>query len=348
MSETPQQFEKRKSDHIQIALNPKAQTSHLKNLEQVKLIHEALPEMNFEEVSTETSFFTSQKLKSPLFISSMTAGHAKGFEINLNLARLSEANQILMGVGSQRRELLDSSASDEWKKIRKAAPKAILIGNIGLAQAVQTSTSDLKRLVDSLEAKALFVHLNALQEVMQPEGTPQFLGGVKALERLVKELPVPVIVKETGCGFSVATLSKLDSIGVAAVDLAGAGGTHWGRIEGFRSSENEMLYKVAETYQDWGFSTLESMLNAKEAGVSYQVWASGGIRTGLDAGKMLAVGADLVGLALPFLEGALKGPEELQKIFDQLQYELKVAMFCTGVKSVAEFKQKRVWQWQKN
>lgn len=347
MSETPGQFEKRKSDHIQIARDPRTQTSHLKKLERVCLVHEALPEINFEEVSTETSFFNSQKLKSPLFISSMTAGHAEGEQLNLNLALLSERNQILMGVGSQRRELNDPAAANEWKKIRKEAPQALLVGNIGLAQAIQTSISDLQRLIDSLEAKALFVHLNGLQEALQPEGTPSFAGGVQTLEKIVKNISVPVVVKETGCGFSVATLQKLDSIGVAAIDLAGLGGTHWGRIEGYRSSQDEMLYSVAQTFQDWGYTTIESMLNAIEAGVSCQVWASGGIRTGLDAAKMLAMGADLVGLALPFLEGAIRGPEELQKIFDRLQYELRVAMFCTGVKSVKEFKQKRVWQWQK-
>ncbi|MFP5519785.1 MAG: type 2 isopentenyl-diphosphate Delta-isomerase [Bdellovibrionia bacterium] len=351
MSESPQQFEKRKQDHIKIALDERTQTAHRSDLDKVALIHEALPEMDFEEVSTKTSFsFKNQNviLSSPIFISSMTAGHEHGRILNSRLAKLSEQKQILMGVGSQRRELMDTSAAAEWKQIKKESPQSLLVGNIGLAQLIHTSSDEIKRLIDNLQAVGLFIHLNALQEVMQPEGTPQFKNGLKNIERLVKELDVPVIVKETGCGFSEKTLRDLKATGIFAVDVAGIGGTHWGRIEGYRSQEEQMLYRVAQTFADWGHSAAESLLNAIEANVNYQVWASGGIRTGLDVAKMLAMGATAVGMAQPFLKAALIGESELEKLWEQLQYELKVAMFCTGVQSVTEFKKKRVWKWQKN
>lgn len=351
MNETPQQFEQRKSDHIRIALDPRTQTEHLSQLDQVSLIHESLPEMDFEEVSTKTSFSfgkSSLQLSSPLFISSMTAGHEKGFEINSRLAALSERHQIVMGVGSQRRELEDSHAAQEWRKIRQASPKALLMGNIGLSQLIHTPIDKVLRLIENLEACGLFVHLNALQEVLQPEGTPFFKNGLRSIENLVKVSPVPVVVKETGCGFSANTLKRLGDTGVFAVDLAGIGGTHWGRIEGYRSPESEMLFKVSQTFKNWGHSTLESLLNAKEIPVTYQVWASGGIRSGLDAAKMLSMGADMVGLAKPFLESAVVSEELLEKTLEQLHYELKVAMFCTGIQEVSEFKTKRVWKWQKN
>ncbi len=217
----------------------------------------------------------------------MTAGHEKGREINEALARLSDRKQILMGVGSQRRELEDSNAAEEWMRVRKQAPKARLLGNIGIAQLIQSPIDKVRRLIDSTEALAMFVHLNSLQEVLQPEGTHDFRNGLEAIENLVKMAGVPVIVKEVGCGFSVETLKRLENTGIFAVDISGKGGTHWGRVEGYRSNENDRLYKVAQTFSNWGISTLQSMLNAKEARVNYEIWASGGVRNGLRDRKAL-------------------------------------------------------------
>jgi isopentenyl-diphosphate delta-isomerase len=272
----------------------------------------------------------------------MTAGHEKGHEINLALAKLSDRHQILMGVGSQRRELDDPEAAREWKNIRKQAPKALLLGNIGLCQLIQNPTDKIQKLLDSTEAKGLFVHLNPLQEALQPEGTTDFRGGLKALERLVKNIQVPVIVKEVGCGFSVETLKRLESAGIFAVDISGKGGTHWGRVEGYRSSREDLLYKVAQTFGNWGIGTKQSLLNAKEAQVSYEVWASGGVRSGLDVAKLIALGAKKVALALPFLEAATAGDHALEDLLERLQLELKIAMFCTGSKNLSELQTKSV------
>lgn len=344
MSESSSQFEKRKQDHIRIALDPRSQAEGLSGLENVQLIHEALPNLNFKEVDPSTSFF-SKKTSAPFFISSMTAGHERGVEINSRLAKISAEKQILMGVGSQRRELADADARREWQEIRKQAPKALLLGNLGIAQVIRTPVAQVQTLVDTLEAEALFIHLNPLQECLQPEGTPEFRGGYGAIESLVKKLSIPVIVKEVGCGFSKETLQRLFNLGVYSVDVSGLGGTHWGRVEGYRSGQEDLLFQVAQTFEDWGLSTVESLLNAREIDEKIPVWASGGVRDGLQAAKLLALGADMVGIAQPWLKAALESSEALEALYEKLLLEVKIAMFCTGIANVKEFKTKRVWKW---
>lgn len=346
MSESSNQFEKRKSDHLRIALDPRSQAVGQSGLDSVELIHEALPEMNLQEVDMTTSLFLDHKiaLSSPIFISSMTAGHEQGRQINHALARLSDRRQILMGVGSQRRELTDKEAGQEWIEVRKQAPKALLLGNIGLSQLIESPIDQIRRLIESTEALALFVHLNPLQEALQPEGTANFKAGLAAIENLVKLAGVPVIVKEVGSGFSESTLKRLNDTGIKAVDVSGRGGTHWGRVEGYRSQEDELLYKVAQTFANWGISTVQSLANAKNANVGYEVWASGGVRSGLDVAKLLALGANKVGLAKPFLAAALQGDEALDALLNQLELELRIAMFCTGSRNLQELQTKKVIQ----
>jgi len=337
-------FERRKQDHIRLAMDPRTQATGAAGFDFVRLTHEALPDLDFSEITLRTKIL-GLDCQSPFFISSMTAGHIDGEKINLRLAKLSHDRQILMGVGSQRKELTDSTASQEWKKIRSQAPRARLIGNLGIAQVIQTPVEKIQKLVDSLEAVGLFVHLNSLQECLQPEGTPNFKGGLRAIERLVKSLSVPVIVKEVGCGFSAATLQRLKESGVETVDISGLGGTHWGRLEGLRSDESSPFFKASLAFKDWGIPTLESLLEAREIFVNNHVLASGGVRTGLDAGKLLAMGAQAVGIAKPFLEGALQSDEVLWGVLDQFELELKIALFCTGSRSVSELQQKKVWTW---
>lgn len=345
MKESNSQFEQRKRDHIRIALDPRSQAEGQNGLDSIELIHEALPDLSFKEVDISTSFsFGAQSLSlsSPIFISSMTAGHEKGHDINVALAKLSDRRQILMGVGSQRRELVDSNAAEEWVRVRKQAPNARLLGNIGIAQLIQSPLEAIKKLIDSTEAMGLFVHLNPLQEALQPEGTTEFRDGLKAIEDLVKNVSVPVIIKEVGCGFSVATLKRLRETGVFAIDVSGKGGTHWGRVEGFRSQEDDLLYKVAQTFSNWGISTVQSLLNAREAQLNCEIWASGGVRNGLEIGKLCALGAQKVGVAKPFLAAALQSEEALEALLTQLELELKITMFCTGSKTLKDLQTKRV------
>ena len=240
------QFELRKQEHIKLSLGSRSQGSNRSGWDRYNLNHEAFPEMDLEEVDLTTSFF-NLKLSSPIFISSMTAGHADGQIINERLAELSHHKQILMGVGSQRRELTDPEAAKEWKKIRKTFPKALFMGNIGITQVITHTSREIFKLIDSLDAKALIVHTNPLQEALQLEGTPQFKGGLKSLENLVSKSPVPIIVKEVGCGMGLSTIQKLNDIGVAVVDIAGKSGTHWGRIEGLRS-QDPVYEKASDTH----------------------------------------------------------------------------------------------------
>jgi isopentenyl-diphosphate delta-isomerase len=344
MSETLAQFEQRKKDHIRIALDPQSQASGLTGLDNVKLIHEAFPELNFSQIHTRTHFL-DQNLQSPIFISSMTAGHSDAVNLNLILARAAEARGWAMGVGSQRKELMLDEASKEWKLVRAQAPKAVLLGNLGLTQVIRTPLSEIQRLIDNLQASALFIHVNPLQEVLQKEGTPDFKGGLEAVEKLCRSLEVPVIIKEVGCGFSRSTLQRLTNMGIYAVDVAGLGGTHWGRVEGHRSEETDILFEAAKTYKNWGISTVESVLSAVDCKPDYKIWASGGVRTGLDVAKLIALGAEMVGIAQGLLEAALKGENELDHVMQRLEYELKIALFCTGCEDLRTLSTKRVWTW---
>jgi isopentenyl-diphosphate Delta-isomerase len=251
-------------------------------------------------------------------------------------------------VGSQRRELESqlSENVDRWKVLRQESPRVTMFANLGISQLIHAPLAQVRKLVDSLEAQALMIHANALQEVMQPEGTPQFKGALNALKRLCAEIGVPVAVKETGCGFSAATLRRLRDIGIVAVDVSGLGGTHWGRLEGARADEGSVHAVAAQTFADWGEPTVESVIAARhELSSSTEVWASGGVRTGLDAAKLIALGANQVGFAKPALEAALAGEEELRQWMAAREYELRVALFCTGCESPSMLREKEgVWK----
>jgi isopentenyl-diphosphate Delta-isomerase len=352
-------FEERKRDHIAISLSPQSQTLGHTGLDHIELIHEALPEINFSDINLTTKAL-GREFAAPLFVASMTLGHSSSqmssANINQTIASVCEQKNWLMGVGSQRRQLDDGTAFQECHDLRKRYPRLGLMGNIGLSQLIQTSVEQIKNLVDSLEAQAMIVHTNPLQECIQPEGTPQFRGGLEALENLCKKLSVPVVLKETGCGFSEKTLRKLTSVGLAAIDVSGKGGTHWGRVEAARLDSKDVRYGAGQAFANWGLSTVDSLSAAQkvmEPTIGFgrakgrpQIWASGGVRSGLDAAKLLAMGADMVGLAQPILEAALRGHEALSFYLESLEYELKTAMFCMGLSQVTDFKQNGLWKWK--
>ena len=340
-----EQFMVRKRDHIRLSLDPENQARGLSDLDKMELIHEALPDLNFEEIKIEQTRLGVES-RTPFLISSMTAGHSDSSRINSLLAKAASEKGWLMGVGSQRRELEDGRAVEEWRRVRAQAPKAELLGNIGLSQLITIKIDSVKRLVESLEAIGMIVHTNPLQEALQKEGTPQFKGGLKALENLVKELGVPVILKETGCGFSQKTLKQVREIGIDVVDVSGLGGTHWGRIESARADSKSLQELAGPTFANWGISTIKSLMNAKEVKGEFEIWASGGVRTGLDAAKLLALGSRVVGFAQPVIKAATEGEEALLQWMDQIEFELKVAMFCTGCNSLQNLHQKGVWSWK--
>ncbi|MFC3908032.1 type 2 isopentenyl-diphosphate Delta-isomerase [Legionella dresdenensis] len=339
MQDNHSQFEQRKQDHIKLALLPANQARELNLLDQIQLTHEALPDFDFSDIDISAARF-GKPVTTPFLISSMTAGHTDGAAINRNLLEACARSGWAMGVGSQRRELFDREAAFEWQPLRRDFPDVSLFGNLGIAQLIQAPLSQIKQLIDSLQADALIIHCNPLQEVIQPEGTPQFKGCWRALAELVENIPVPVIVKETGCGFSKVTLQRLNDLGVAAVDVSGAGGTHWGRIEGGRASHDQVRQQAAVTFKNWGISTLQSLQNAAAISPDFEVWGSGGVRHGLDAARLFALGATTVGFAKPVLEAALISAQEVYDFMISVEYELRVAMFCTGSRILSDLKEK--------
>lgn len=347
MPESLTQFEGRKRDHIALALKNETEAAGLAGFSRLALVHEALPDLNFSDISLAGQSL-GHHVATPFLISSMTAGHVDSVDLNSRLAKASAARGWWMGVGSQRRELTDLSAGAEWQKVRAAAPSVNLLGNIGIAQLIVSEMDPVRALVDALEARAMIVHLNPLQECFQPEGTPDFKGGLQKISALVKALgDTPVIVKETGCGFSQATLVRLNEAGVAAIDLSGLGGTHWGRIEGLRAAGiDPVRASAAETFADWGVGTVDALLAAQQAKIQCEVWASGGVRNGLDAAKALALGARRIGFAKPILQAALEGDEALQIRMETIEFELKTALFCTGCKTIDDLRDRKVWQWR--
>ena len=336
-------FEQRKQEHLSLTLKDKFESISPTGFDRVQLIHQALPEINFEDVSISQNIL-GQEMKTPFFISSMTGGWSQSKSLNLMLAKACENRSWFMGAGSQRGQLMDKNKDIEWKSIRKVCPRLVILGNIGLAQAISYTTSDIKRLVDSIEAQGMIIHLNSLQEAIQKEGTPQFSGGIKAIKRLVKELPVPVIVKETGCGFSKETLDFLTGLDLEAIDLSGRGGTHWGRIEGERIPKQDFRFGIGSTFSDWGVATMESLILSRETKRDYKVWVSGGVRTGLDGAKAVALGAQAVGFGRPILQAAKEGEKTLDQMMARMEYELKVSLFCTGSSCLNNLKKDKKWK----
>lgn len=321
------------------------QTSDFAAWNSVHLSHDALPEMNWDEVTLKAFFLTGKarvNLATPFFISGMTAGHAAATLVNERLAMACAKRGWIFGVGSQRRELDKTRPLiDSWADLQTKAPGLISLGNLGLTQAIQTETPALQRLASNVGATAFCIHLNALQEVMQPEGTPQFNGGLAALRRLSTKLGLPLVLKETGCGFSEKTLKKIAELPLAAVDVSGLGGTHWGRIEGARAAgvSDRVREKASQTFKDWGVTTVDSIRSARKIlSKKTEIWASGGIRSGLDAAKAIALGATRVGFAKPALEAALLGEKELDAWMESVEFELRTALFCTGHSSPAKLR----------
>ena len=335
-------FEDRKKDHIRLALDESSQALVPSGYGRIRLIHQALPEINMSDVSLKTKLL-GKEFSSPHFVSSMTAGHNDSLSINSNLALAAQKNNWLMAVGSQRRELTDVNAASEWKKVLEVAPDVQLISNIGILELMTSSIHDVIRLAENIKAIGFFVHLNPLQEIFQNNSQVNFSGAMKAIENLVKHCPVPVLVKEVGFGINKELCRQLLEAGVRAVDISGHGGTHWGQIEAFRQAPENLIYKSGDAFADWGQSSVECLLGLQDQILFHQVWASGGVRSGVDSAKALALGARAVGIAQPLMKAAVENTEAVDQTMQQFDFQLRVAMFCMGLKKCEEFLHKKVW-----
>lgn len=342
MSQSIDDFENRKKDHIRLALDSMSQGATTNDFSRIRLVHTALPEINFSDVSLATNIL-SQSFSSPHFIASMTAGHKQSLQINLNLAKAASQKNWMMAVGSQRRELDNESFAAEWSDIRKQVPDVRFVSNIGISEVITAPVEKIVKLTETIQAVGLIVHLNPLQEVIQDRRNGLFKGGLHAIENLIKKTKIPVVIKEVGFGINEEIISKLFSIGVEAVDLAGRGGTHWGLIEGARGTAEGLGPEVAQAFGDWGYSSVELLMGLQEHVLFNPIWASGGVRSGVDSAKCLALGARAVGIAQPLMKAAVHSETEVLNMMKLFDDQLQVAMFCMGISRCEDFLHKKVW-----
>ncbi|HEX4966012.1 MAG TPA: type 2 isopentenyl-diphosphate Delta-isomerase [Thermoanaerobaculia bacterium] len=329
MAQAPPAERDRKLEHIRLALEERMQLGK-SFFDDYHFGHAALPEIDLAQVDTGVSFL-GRRLSLPLLISSMTGGTETAGRINRNLAAGAEETGVAIGVGSQRKALEDPSKADTFR-VREVAPSAVLLANLGAVQLnYGMGVRECREAVEMIGADALILHTNPLQEAIQPEGQCNFAGLLPKIGGVVRELGVPVVVKEIGCGISEATARALAEQGVRIVDTAGVGGTSWARIEAQRAGD----LPIGELFAGWGIPTPESIRQLRQV-EGLTVIASGGVRNGLDAAKAIAMGAGLVGMAYPFLAPATESPEKVAETVRRIGRELKICMFCLGVKTIAE------------
>ncbi|HEY9086975.1 MAG TPA: type 2 isopentenyl-diphosphate Delta-isomerase [Anaerolineaceae bacterium] len=322
----------RKADHIRINLEEDVSSNLTTGLEYYRFLHQALPELDLEAIDFEQVIF-SRAVRLPLLISSMTGGTEEAGRINRNLAEAAQEAGIAMGLGSQRAALEDESLAQSFS-VRRYAPDILLLANLGAVQLNYGYTVEhCKRAVDMVAADALILHFNAMQEAVQPEGDTRFSGLLARVEAVCRALPVPVIAKEVGWGFSGRAARQLADAGVQAIDVAGAGGTSWSQVEKFRLSD-ERQAQVAALFRGWGIPTSDSIQMVREAAPELLVFASGGLRNGLDIAKCIALGACLGGMAGPFLKAAAVSCEAVKDMIWQVRRELQISMFGAGAGSI--------------
>jgi isopentenyl-diphosphate Delta-isomerase len=316
----------RKLEHLRINLKEDVQYRQTTTgLEHYRFVHQALPNLNLEEIDLSTTLF-DKRLRAPLLISSMTGGADEADRINQTLAAAAQATGIAMGLGSQRAAIEDESLAYSYQ-VRRVAPGILLFANLGAVQLNYTYSIDqCRRAVDMIQADALILHLNALQEAVQSGGNTNWKDLLPKIEKICRSLGVPVIAKEVGFGISEDAARQLASAGVAAIDVAGSGGTSWSAVEA-RRAPSSFLRNLAETFWDWGIPTATSLENVQRAAPNVLRIASGGIHDGLEAAKCVALGASLVGYASPMLKLADRGVETTIEGIKLLKEELRTAMF---------------------
>ena len=321
----------RKLEHLLICENYDVEFKNkTTGFEDIELIHNVLPEIDKNDIDLSTSVF-GKKLDSPLFITAITGGHPAAKEINKQLAIAAENNGIALGVGSQRAACEHPELEDTYTVVRENAPDCLLVGNIGAPQL-----NLAEKAVEILDADILAIHLNPLQESIQPEGDLDARGYTDLIAQITDSVKIPVLAKETGCGISAESAKILVDAGVDFIDIEGAGGTSWAAVETYRAEDRYL----GETFWDWGIPTAISTAEVVN-NVNVPVISSGGIRTGLEAAKAIALGADAVGMALPFLKNC-SSQEALNTFVKRFNDSLRIAMFLVGANNIEELKQSRL------
>jgi len=330
-------IERRKAEHLRIAAEEDVETRRAPGWDDVHLVHDALPATDAAKVDLSTRLL-GHELALPLLIAGMTGGHSGAERVNATLADAAARHGLGMGVGSQRAALRDPSLRGTYAIVRERAPDAFVIANVGISQlvaqddGVPLGAKDIRALVDMVGANAIALHLNYLEESVQPEGQTRATGLDAAIRRLVRQSPVPVIAKETGAGISGAMAKRLRTLGVKAIDVGGVGGTSFAAIEALRAHDRGDLARAAlgRTFRDWGVPSAVAVAGSARSGLP--VIATGGVRSGLDAAKAMALGATAVAVGRPMLQAALEGAEAVDRWIAQFALELRTATFLSGVR----------------
>jgi isopentenyl-diphosphate delta-isomerase len=345
MAKKPVGISSRKREHVDIALTRDVSfRARSAGFDGWELVHNALPELDAAEIDPG-GVFLKKKVSFPLIVSSMTGGYREALRINRQLAEVCADKRIAMGIGSQRQALADTTFHRSFSIVREAAPEIPVFGNLGASEVARLKdASPVLRLLDLVKADGFAIHLNPLQEYLQPEGNPEFRGVLKGIAILVRSLPVPVIVKEIGAGISAEVARRLIGAGVRIIDVAGAGGTSWAGVEILRrtratgSKKKRTTADAGDPFWDWGIPTVDALRQV--SGLRQQVpdlliIGSGGIGSGLDIAKAIAFGADLVGAARPLLQALNNGGQKgLEVLLETWKYQLSGAMFLTGSRTV--------------
>lgn len=329
---------KRKTEHIRLCLTENVEGMNKSTgLEGISFIHNALPEIDFADIRLDTTFL-NKKVKAPFLVSSMTGGSELASKINQNLSLAAEQKGWAIGLGSTR-ALLESDAHEESFLIRHHAPSVPLIANLGAVQLnYGYGAKECQQIVDKTQADSLVLHLNSLQEIVQDGGDLNFKDLLPKIANICKELSVPVGVKEVGFGIDGVVAEKLYEAGVSYIDVAGAGGTSWSQVEKLRSKD-PLKRAAAEAFNNWGLPTKDCIVSVRSHLSDVPIVASGGMKTGLDAAKAITIGADMIGFARQLLESATKTSEAVVETMDQIELEMKMAMFGIGVKTIEELRQ---------
>ncbi len=334
----PPTTESRKVDHIKINLERDVQFPNLTTgLEHYRFMHQALPELDLANVDPRVTLF-GKTLSAPILISSMTGGTDMAKRLNRSLAEAAQAHHIAMGVGSQRAAIEDKALADSYR-VRDIAPDILLFANVGAVQLNYGYGIDqCRRAVEMLEADALILHFNVLQEAVQPEGDTNFAGLLDKVAEVTTSLGVPVIAKEVGWGFSEANCRQLAEAGVAAIDVAGSGGTSWSEVE-YHRAPTEFHARVAAAFADWGIPTADAIQYAKRGAPTLPIIASGGLKNGIDIAKSIALGATLGGMAGPFLKAADQSVSAVEDLIRETYAQVRVAMLASGAASISALQQ---------
>lgn len=338
------EVKQRKIEHVNVALEQDLTVPQQANWQDIHFVHQALPEVNLDEIDTSVHFL-GHTLRYPIFISSLTGGHPDVTSINRNLARAAEAYGLALGVGSQRAAIVNPGVADSYAVTREQAPTAFLIANIGAPQLIPQARhpaftqEQVQRAIAMIGANALAVHMNSLQEAAQPEGDRRAVGEAAALRQLTAQLELPVIAKETGAGVCREQALLLRACGVSAIDVGGAGGSSMSAMEAARSQArgDQQTMQIGTLYRDWGVPTPIAVIEAGTA--ELPLIATGGVRNGLDAARALALGASLVGIGFPFLKAASESYEKVCELLEGIVGQLKVAMQLSGAASITQLRE---------